>query len=95
MGGEAAGVDGLRRAVRERADRGADLVKIMTSGGVMTPGTDVRACQFGLDELQAVVDEAHRLGLPVTAHAHALAEHGDRGVEELFASGRHLLTLRQ
>lgn len=82
MGGEAIGVDGLRRAVRERADRGADLVKIMTSGGMMTPGTDVRACQFGLDELQAVVDEAHRLGLPVTAHAHALA-----AVEQCVATG--------
>ena len=73
MGGEASGVGELRRAVRERADRGADLVKIMTSGGVMTASTDIRACQFSLDELAAVVDEAHRLGLPVTAHAHALA----------------------
>jgi imidazolonepropionase-like amidohydrolase len=72
MGGEAAGIEGLRAAVRERAERGADLVKIMTSGGVMTRGTDIRACQFSLEELRAVVDEAHRLGLPVTAHAHAL-----------------------
>jgi hypothetical protein len=64
MGGEASGVDGLRRAVRERAEHGADLVKIMTSGGVMTPHTDIRACQFTLTEVRAVVDEAHRLGLP-------------------------------
>src|SRR4030088_1396222 len=42
MGGAATGAGELRRAVRERADRGADLVKIMTSGGVMTPATDVR-----------------------------------------------------
>src|SRR4051812_43928419 len=82
MGGEAVGVEGLRRAVRERADRGADLVKIMTSGGVMAPGTDVRACQFSLEELRAVVDEAHRRGLPVTAHAHALA-----AVEQCVAAG--------
>jgi imidazolonepropionase-like amidohydrolase len=73
MGGQASGVKALRHAVRERADRGADLVKIMTSGGVMTPTTDIRACQFSLEEVRAVVDEAHRLGLPVTAHAHALA----------------------
>jgi len=73
MGGTASGVADLRRAVRERAERGADVVKIMTSGGVMTANTDIHACQFGLDELVAVVDEAHRVGLPVTAHAHALA----------------------
>jgi imidazolonepropionase-like amidohydrolase len=73
MGGEASGVDGLRRAVRERAERGADLVKIMTSGGVMTRHTDIRSCQFTLEELRAVVDEAHRFGLPVTGHAHAVA----------------------
>jgi imidazolonepropionase-like amidohydrolase len=73
MGGAVSGVDELRRAVRERAERGADLVKIMATGGVLTPSTDIRACQFTLTELRVVVDESHRLGLPVTAHAHALA----------------------
>jgi len=82
MGGAASGVDELRRAVRERADRGADLVKIMTSGGVMTATTDIRACQFTVDEVRAVVDEANRLGLPVTAHAHARA-----AVEQCVAAG--------
>lgn len=72
MGGEVQGERALRRAVRERAEHGADLVKIMTSGGFMTRNTDVSACQFTLAELRAVVDEAHRLGLPVTAHAHAV-----------------------
>jgi imidazolonepropionase-like amidohydrolase len=73
MGGEASGIDGLRHAVRERAERAVDVVKVMTSGGVMTPGTNVAACQFTLDELRAVVAEAHDFGLPVTGHAHALA----------------------
>ncbi|QNE21037.1 amidohydrolase family protein [Kribbella qitaiheensis] len=72
MGGEASGLDELRRAVRERAERGADLVKIMASGGVNTPGTDPAASQFTSEELTAVVQEAHTLGLPVTAHAHSL-----------------------
>ena len=72
LGGEAAGIDGLRMAVRERVDHRADVVKIMTSGGAMSPGSDVLACQFTLDELRAVVDEAHDAGLPVTAHAHAV-----------------------
>jgi imidazolonepropionase-like amidohydrolase len=72
MGGEADGIEALRAAVRERAERGADLVKIMTSGGMMTAGTDVLSPQFTLDELRAVVDEAHRVGLAVAGHAHAL-----------------------
>src|SRR4029079_8477610 len=72
MGGAVSGIEALRSAVRERAERGADVVKIMTSGGLTTV-TDVLSCQFTLDELRVVVEESHRLGLPVAAHAHALA----------------------
>jgi imidazolonepropionase-like amidohydrolase len=72
MGGEAAGVDELRRAVHERAERGADLIKIMASGGVMTAATDVTGAQFTADELRAVVAAAHEHGLPVVAHAHSV-----------------------
>ena len=82
LGGEAAGVEGLQRAVDERAERGADVVKIMTSGGVMTPGTDLAACQFTLAELRATVERAHAHGLPVTAHAHALP-----AVEQCLTAG--------
>lgn len=82
MGGEVVGVDALRAAVRERAERRVDVVKIMASGGNMTPGTDITACQFTLEELRAVVGEAHRQGLPVTAHAHAL-----RAVEQAIEAG--------
>ncbi|GAA3214930.1 amidohydrolase family protein [Actinocorallia longicatena] len=72
MGGEAEGEEGLREAVRERARRGADVVKIMASGGIMTPGTSVEASQFTRAELAVAVEEAHAAGLPVTAHAHAV-----------------------
>ena len=73
MGGEAAGEDQLRRAVRERAERAVDVVKVMASGGFATAGTQVMLCQFILKELRVVVGGAHAAGLPVTAHAHGLS----------------------
>ncbi|GHF62216.1 imidazolonepropionase-like amidohydrolase [Amycolatopsis bartoniae] len=63
--------DAVRAAVRERAERGVDVVKIMASGGTLTPGTRQEDTQFDVPELRAAVEEAHRLGLPVTAHVHA------------------------
>jgi imidazolonepropionase-like amidohydrolase len=71
LGGEVTGVDGIRDAVRARAERGVDVVKVMASGGEMTPGTHAHVSQFGPDELRAAVEEAHRHGLPATAHAHS------------------------
>jgi imidazolonepropionase-like amidohydrolase len=71
LGEEAAGVDGVRAAVRERAERGVDIIKIMASGGNMTPGSRPELPQYGPAELRAAVDEAHRHNLPITAHAHA------------------------
>jgi imidazolonepropionase-like amidohydrolase len=70
LGGESRGVDGVRAAVRERAERGADVIKVMATGGELTPGTRPHEAQFGLPEMHAAVEEAHRLGLPITAHAH-------------------------
>jgi imidazolonepropionase-like amidohydrolase len=55
---------------------------VMASGGGTTPGSDGLGCQFTLDELRTVVDEAHAAGLPVTAHAHALS-----AVEQALAAG--------
>ncbi|MFE3199967.1 amidohydrolase family protein [Embleya sp. NPDC059237] len=89
FGTQAGGPEQLRAAVRERAERGADVVKVMGSGGTMTPGTDLMHCQFTEAELRLIVDEAHAAGLPVTVHAHnlpaveqALAAHAD-GIEHL------------
>jgi len=71
LGGAASGERGLRAAVRERAERGVDVIKVMASGGNMTPGSLAHEPQFGIASLRAIVDEAHHHGLPVTAHAHS------------------------
>ncbi|MEP6637770.1 MAG: amidohydrolase family protein [Chloroflexota bacterium] len=73
FGGEADGVDGVRAAVRRLLeDEGADGIKIMATGGGLTPGTDSRHASYSLEELTAAVDEAHRLGKKVTSHAHGV-----------------------
>ncbi|MFE5872602.1 amidohydrolase family protein [Streptomyces roseifaciens] len=73
LGGQAEGVDAIRAAVRERAERGVDVVKVMVTGGDLTPGSDPFHVQYSHAELLAAVREAHRHGLPVTAHAHSAA----------------------
>ena len=82
MGGEVSGHDDIARAVRERADRRVDVIKVMASGGMTTAGTDVLGTQFSDDDLTFLVHEAHRHGLPVTAHAHSLP-----AVEQALAAG--------
>ena len=71
LGGEAAGAAQLQAAVRERVERRVDVVKVMASGGINTPDTDIYAPQFAIDDLRLLVDAAHGAGLAVTAHAHA------------------------
>jgi imidazolonepropionase-like amidohydrolase len=83
LGGETArGADAVRAAVREHADRGVDVIKVMATGGELTPGTSSHEAQFTADELRAAVDEAHRHGLPTTAHAH-----GAGGIANAVAAG--------
>ena len=67
----------VRAAEREHAERGVDVIKIMASGGNLTPGSRQHLAQFPPEVLRAAVDEAHHLGLPVTAHAHAVGAIAD------------------
>ena len=69
LGGAAAPtIEGVRAAVREHAARGVDVIKIMASGGNLTPGSRQDLAQFPAGVLRAAVDEAHRLGLGVTVN---------------------------
>ncbi|MGA8500337.1 MAG: amidohydrolase family protein [Candidatus Sulfotelmatobacter sp.] len=68
--GVADGVDGVRHMVRQNIKYGADLIKFMASGGVLSKGDNPQASQYTLEEMKAIVDEAHRLGRKVAAHAH-------------------------
>jgi len=72
MGGAAVGRAALTRGVADRAARGVDVVKVVVSGGAMTRESEPLALQYTAGEVALVVREAHRWGLPVTAHAHSL-----------------------
>ena len=61
----------VRQKVRELAHRGADHIKILTTGAVLTHGSNPKSIEFTPEEIQAVVDEANNFGLRVEAHAHA------------------------
>ena len=62
----------VRKKVRENKKYGVDLIKYCATGGVMSKGTNVNNRQYTLDEMKAIIDEAHTLGMKVAAHAHGL-----------------------
>jgi imidazolonepropionase-like amidohydrolase len=64
------GPENLRLAVREELRRGASFIKIMGSGGVASPSDPIHLAQYSADEIRAVVDEAERHEVYVTAHVH-------------------------
>jgi imidazolonepropionase-like amidohydrolase len=68
--GVADGIAAVQHKVRENIKYGADLIKICATGGVLSKGDDPQASQFTLEEMQAIVADAHRLGRKVAAHAH-------------------------
>lgn len=67
------GVDAIRRAVRQLVRAGADVIKVATTGGVISPRSDPRVAHFRDDELAALLAEATAAGLPVMAHAQGTA----------------------
>jgi imidazolonepropionase-like amidohydrolase len=86
MGGEADGAADLRRLVRTHHKHGADLIKVMSTGGFMTEGSAPWYAQFGADELAVVVDEAARVDKHVAAHVHGL-----QGTRRAVEAGVHTL----
>ncbi|WP_422946898.1 amidohydrolase family protein [Undibacterium sp. Ren11W] len=80
--GVADGPWAARSKVREMAKYGADLIKICATGGVLSKGDAAGAQQYTLEEMQAIVQEAHKLERKVAAHAH-----GASGIIDAIKAG--------
>jgi imidazolonepropionase-like amidohydrolase len=80
--GIADGPDGVRLKVRELHKRGAEVIKYCATGGVLSEGTSVGAQQYTQAEMNALVEEAHMLGMKVAAHAH-----GTSGIKAAIRAG--------
>jgi imidazolonepropionase-like amidohydrolase len=61
----------VRERIRELAHRGADHIKVLSTGAVLTHGSNPKSIEFTPEELRAAVEEANNFGLKVAAHAHA------------------------
>ena len=68
--GVADGIEHVQQKTREIIKYGADVIKICATGGVLSKGDDPQASQYTLEEMKAIVTDAHRLGRKVAAHAH-------------------------
>lgn len=82
LGIEADGADAVRRAVRTQLRAGADLIKVIATGGVITPGVEPGAAQMTRDELTAACEEGHKAGRRVAAHAQ-----GTQGIRDALLAG--------
>jgi imidazolonepropionase-like amidohydrolase len=69
LGGEVNSIEDAKAMVQKNAAHGADVIKVMTTGGFMTAGSQPWQSRFSSDELKAIVEESHRLGLLTTTHA--------------------------
>mgnify|MGYP003110440189 CR=1 FL=1 len=81
-GGVADGPWAVRAKVRENNKYGAKVIKFCGTGGVLSKGTKIGAQQFSFEEMKAIVDEAHLLGLKVAVHAH-----GEEGINTAIRAG--------
>ena len=81
-GGVADGPWAVRAKVRENNKYGAKVIKYCGTGGVLSKGTKIGAQQFSFEEMKAIVDEAHLLGLKVAVHAH-----GEDGINTAIRAG--------
>ncbi len=79
---EADGPDEMRKAAREQIKAGADIVKLMATGGSATPGQDIHASQLTVEEISAVTEVAHMMGRTVAAHCH-----GTGGIRNCMLGG--------
>jgi imidazolonepropionase-like amidohydrolase len=84
IGRQADGPDDVVQAVREQLAAGADVIKFIASGGVLTPGTSPDCAQMTPDELAAGMTEARKAGRRVAAHAH-----GAEGMKNAIRAGAH------
>ncbi|NOT62672.1 MAG: amidohydrolase family protein [Acidobacteria bacterium] len=80
--GVADGVENVMAKTREIIKYGANVIKFCSTGGVLSLGDDPKAAEFTIDEMKAIVGEAHRLGRKVAAHAH-----GGEGLKQAVMAG--------
>jgi imidazolonepropionase-like amidohydrolase len=79
---EADGADAVKRAARLQLKNGADVVKVMATGGVMSPGSSITSPQLTVDEMKAAAEEAYKAGKAIAAHAH-----GAEGIKNATRAG--------
>ncbi len=82
MGREADGPDDVRRAAREQIKAGADIIKLMATGGVLTPSVEPGCAQLTYEEMKAGIEVAHRAGKKTATHAM-----GSQGIMDALRAG--------
>jgi len=82
LGTEVDGPDAARRAARQQLKAGADNIKLIATGGILTQGSEIGNAELSVEEMRAAVDEAHNAGKIAAAHAH-----GGQGIKNAILAG--------